>query len=453
MPDRSSWLLLVLFIVIDFVISVCCSFSHSYISSLNEKKLEKDSDQGNKKADKLIKLINARKKNLGILSCTKALLALALGILSSVMLYNYLADVFHMLLKSSQIVDVVCLFLSAFVICLVFGVLYYTFALSLPEKLATKKAYSENSSYNELGIVVFTLSISKPFALPVYGISQLFHKMFSLDKSDPEEFVTEDEILSLVDIGEENGGIESAEKEMIENIFDFSDVRAVDIMTHRTSLAAIDIESTEEEIIDIINETQYTRFPVYREDIDHIVGILNAKQFYANYISKDKKPVEELLYKPYVVPESVHADSLLEEMQKRKSHMALVVDEYGGTCGIVTMEDLLEEIVGNIYDETDDPVTEQQIIKLGENLYKVAGGADISSVREMIDIEIGEDEDFDTFGGLIFSCITVIPTDGSHPVIDAYGLHIEVQEMTDRRVEWALVSVVPKVDEEEAKEE
>ncbi len=452
MPDRSTWLL-VLFIVIDFIISVCCSFSHSYISSLNEKKLEKDSDQGNKKADKLIAVIEKRKSNLSVLSCMRTLLSLALGILSSVMLYDYLSGLFHHLFKASGLLDVVCLFISALVICLMFGLFYYTFAISLPEKTATKKAYAENSSYNELGVVKFTLFVSKPFALPICGFSYLFHKIFSLEKSDPEEFVTEDEILSLVDIGEENGEIESAEKEMIENIFDFSDVRAGDIMTHRTALAAIDIESTDDEIIAIINETQYSRFPVYREDIDHIVGILNAKQFYANYISKDKKSIEELLYKPYLVPMSVHADSLLEEMQKRNCHMALVVDEYGGTCGIVTMEDLLEEIVGNIYDETDDPVSEQDIIKLGENLYKIAGSADISAVREVIEIDMDEDEAFDTFGGLIFSCITVIPTDGSRPVVDAYGLHIEVQEMSDLRVEWALVSVIPKDEEEEQEEE
>lgn len=453
MPDRSSWVFLILFIFIDFIVTVCCSFSHSYISSLNEKKLEKDSGQSNKRADKLMTILEKRHKLLDLLSCMRTLLALALGILITVMLYNYVASLFNLFIKGNDILNLVCRFLSAFSICFVFGLLYYALAFSVAEKFATKKAYSENSSYKELGTVKFSIGLSNFFAFPVYGISRLICKIFSLENSTPDEFVSENEILSLVDIGEENGGIESAEKEMIENIFDFSEVRAGDIMTHRTSLAAIDIESTEEEILEIINETQYSRFPVYREDIDHIVGILSAKTFYANVIAGRPKKLEDIIFKPYVVPTSVHADKLLEEMQKKKTHMALVVDEYGGTSGIVTMEDLLERIVGNIYDETDDPVAEDEIIKLDENLYRIAGSASMDSVMEVIDVELSEDDDFDTFGGLIFSCFTVIPTDGTLPVVDAYGLHIEVEEMNERRVERALVSVVPKTEDEKEEEE
>ena len=145
------------------------------------------------------------------------------------------------------------------------------------------------------------------------------------------------------------------------------------------------------------------------------------------------------------MPESIHADTLLNEMRRRKNHIAVVVDEYGGTCGIVTMEDLLERIVGNIYDETDDPASEMEIIPLGDGVWKIAGSADLETVCDELGVDIDENEDFDTLGGLVFSCLTVIPTDGTMPVVDVFGLHIEVVSMNERRIEWALVSKLPKI--------
>jgi len=256
----------------------------------------------------------------------------------------------------------------------------------------------------------------------------------------------------MVDIGEENGAIETGEKEMIENIFEFNNFTAVDLMVHRTGVTAIQADEDFDEIVRIISESGLSRFPVYEEDIDSIIGILSTRKFLLNLRLEHPQPLRELLYAAYLVPETVRADVLLKDMQSKKIHMAVVVDEYGGTSGIVTMEDLLEEIVGNIYDEFD-PLEEKDIVKLGDNLWKVAGSTDLDVLAEELDITFDEDGDeyseSDTLGGLVFSQLTVIPEDGETPEVDVCGLHIKVLALADRRVEWAEVSVNPKEDDDE----
>ena len=188
-----------------------------------------------------------------------------------------------------------------------------------------------------------------------------------------------------------------------------------------------------------IRESGLSRFPVYDEDIDDIIGILSTRAYLLNEKSDHPKPLTEIIYPAYCVPESVHTDVLFREMQRQKIHIAVVVDEYGGMSGIVTMEDLLEEIVGNIYDEFD-PQDEQDILEVKPGLWRISGAAEIEDIAEAVGVELPEDEDFDTLGGLVYSQLNTIPEDGSHPEVDAYGLHIRVEKIEDRRVEWALVS-------------
>lgn len=182
-----------------------------------------------------------------------------------------------------------------------------------------------------------------------------------------------------------------------------------------------------------------SRFPVYNENADDIVGTLSTRDYLFNMHRKTPRPFRELLRPAYFVPESVRTDVLFRDMQSKKVHMAIVVDEYGGTSGLVTMEDLLEEIVGNIYDEFD-PQDEQDIIRLEDNLWRVAGSAELDILAEELDVELPEDEEYDTLGGLVFSQLSVIPEDGSKVEVDVCGLHVKVVELSERRVEWALVS-------------
>ena len=254
-----------------------------------------------------------------------------------------------------------------------------------------------------------------------------------------EDEVSEDEIMAMVEEGEESGAIQSNEKELIENIFEFNNLTAEDVMIHRTDMVTLALDEEEDVILDTIRQSGLSRFPVYQNDVDDIVGILSTREYLLNFHLPDPKPIRELLRTAYFVPESVPADVLFRDMQGKKTHMALVVDEYGGTSGLVTLEDLLEELVGNIYDEFD-PQEEQDIIRLEDNKWRVSGSADLEELAEALDLDLSdEDLDYDTLGGLVFSQLSVIPDDGSRPIVEALGLRIQVEELCDRRVEWALV--------------
>ena len=261
-----------------------------------------------------------------------------------------------------------------------------------------------------------------------------------LKKLRREDAVSEDNIMAMVEEGEEAGSIQANEKELIENVFEFDTLTARDLMVHRTDMATLALDDDEQTILDTIRETGLSRFPVYEEDADDIVGILPTRTYLLNFHLLEPKPIRELLRPAYFVPETVPADVLFRDMQAKKFHMALVVDEYGGTSGLVTLEDLLEELVGNIYDEFD-PLEEQDIIRLEDGRWRVSGSANLEELFEAMGRELPEDDerDYDTLGGLVFAQLSVIPDDGSRPVVETLGLRIRVEELFERRVEWALV--------------
>lgn len=251
--------------------------------------------------------------------------------------------------------------------------------------------------------------------------------------------VSEADIRQMVDMGEEKGEIETEEKQLIENVFEFNNSTAADVMVHRTDVQMLWVDDSDKEIMETILSSGLTRFPVYEEDTDDIIGILNVRDYLLNARKPKPKSLRQLLRKAYFVPETVRTDVLFRDMQSRKVHFAVVVDEYGGTSGILTMEDLIEELVGNIYDEFD-PQDEQEIIPLENGVWRVAGSTELEDLGEALGVEFPEDEEAETLGGLVFARLDVIPADGVCPEVDAYGLHIKVEKLTDRRVEWALVS-------------
>ncbi len=284
----------------------------------------------------------------------------------------------------------------------------------------------------QLWLILFFVSLS------INAVQLLWRPILNLLHRKHE--VSEDNIMAMVEEGEESGTIQSNEKEFIENVFEFDNTTAKDVMVHRTDMVTLPLDAEEGAILEIIRQSGLSRFPVYGEDIDDIVGVLSTREYLLNFQEADPKPLKELLRPAYFVPETVAADVLFRDMQGKKTHLALVVDEYGGTSGLVTLEDLLEELVGNIYDEFD-PQEEQEIIALDDGRWRVSGSADLEELAEAMGFELPEDEerDYDTLGGLVFSQLSVIPEDGSRPAVDALGLHIQVEELCDRRVEWALV--------------
>ena len=275
-------------------------------------------------------------------------------------------------------------------------------------------------------------------SLCINAVQLLWRPVLNLIRRKDE--VSEDNIMAMVEEGEESGAIQTNEKEFIENVLEFDNSTAKDVMVHRTDMVTLPADAEEDTILEVIRQSGLSRFPVYGDDVDDIVGVLSTRDYLLNFHQSSPKPLKELLWPAYFVPETVPADVLFRDMQGKKTHLALVVDEYGGTSGLVTLEDLLEELVGNIYDEFD-PQEEQEIIALDDGRWRVSGSADLEEMAETMGFELPKDEeiDYDTLGGLVFSQLSVIPEDGSRPAVDALGLHIQVEELCDRRVEWALV--------------
>lgn len=255
-----------------------------------------------------------------------------------------------------------------------------------------------------------------------------------------DEQITEDEIRMMVDVGEEKGTIEESERDMIENVFEFNNMTAEECMTHRTDMVALWLEDTEEQFLETIKESGLSRFPVYTDDLDHIIGIMTTRDYLMNRLSKQPRPLKHLLRKPYFVPESIRTDALFRKMQNDKAHMAIVVDEYGGTSGIITMEDLLEQIVGNIYDEYD-PQIQADMEKVGDT-WKVAGYVELERFNEETGFQLPVDDEYDTVGGFLLSRLSFIPEDGTQVDIEEEGLMFTIKEIEDRRIEWVEVKKI-----------
>ncbi len=351
-------------------------------------------------------------------------------------LAQWLDGLFHAQLLASL--------LSGVLLWLLTALLYISVCALLPTYVAAHAP--EKTFARTLGLAMFLLALFKPLLLFAKGLASLILKPFHVPVRALGERITKQEIRMMVDIGEEKGEIEADEKQMIENVFEFNNMTAVECMVHRKDVTAIDVEDDPAAILQTIQDSGLSRFPVYEEDVDNILGILTSRDYLLNDCFERGKTLRELIRPAYFVPESLRADLLFSEMQKRKQHMAIVVDEYGGTSGIVTLEDLLEEIVGNIYDEFD-PQADEDIIPLSDTRLRVSGSARLDALGEKLGMDLGEDEDCDTLGGLVFSQLSEIPSDGERPVVTCRGLRIAVEQLTDRRVEWAIVEKLPPENE------
>ncbi len=406
------------------------------VLTLNENKLKRLADEGDKKAGFMLTMVQSPSQ---FLSTIQVGITLA-GFLASAFAASSFADRIARTLVSWGITFLSYQTLHSICVILVTIILSYftlVFGELVPKRAAMQYAYkvARFSSGAIRGIakgmrpVIWLLSVSTNLVL----------RLFGMKTEGGGEEVTEENIRMMVDIGEEKGAIEAGEAELIENIFEFNNLTAEEVMVHRTDVTALWIGDTRESILRTIRETGFSRFPVYDEDIDDIIGTLSTRDYLLNFQEGNPKPLRDLIRPAYFVPETVRADVMFRDMQKKKMHMAIVVDEYGGTCGLVTMEDLLEEIVGDIYDEFD-PLKEQEIAQLEPNLWRVEGSVDLETLGETLNVELPLDDEFDTLGGLVYSRMSAIPEDGATPVVEAFGLRIQVEKIEDRRVESTLVS-------------
>lgn len=327
--------------------------------------------------------------------------------------------------------------LAAALMTLALGFMFLLLARAIPMKAARRNA--EQTARRLMPLARLTDSLFFPLAWVLQKLSLLAVHITGEDPVEETEQVTEDEIRMMVDAGEEKGTIEESERDMIENVFEFNNMTAEDCMTHRTDMHAVWMGDSDENIMALIEESGVSRFPIYTEDLDHIIGIVTTRDYLMNRLKPRPQTLRQLLRPVSFVPETVRTDVLFRKMQQDKTHMCIVVDEYGGTSGLITMEDLIEEIVGNIYDEYDAQ-TPQEIVDKGDGRWRVNGSVEVERFNEETGLRLPLDEEYDTVGGLILNQLGSIPEDGTKPEVDVYGLHFKVVLVADRRIEWVEVT-------------
>lgn len=420
------------------------------VISLNINKLKKEAEEGDKTSSKLLKMAE---NPSGFLSTIQIGITLA-GFLGSALAADTLSDrlAAQLMVWGMDLPYATLNTISVVIITIILSFFTLIFGELVPKRIAQQKP--EFVARLACKVISVLAAIMRP-AIWFLSVCTNFVLTILRFKTDgDEETVTEDDIRLMVDAGGESGSIEEDEKEWIQNVFEFNDTTVEEVMTRSGDIIAIQEGMHNAEILSIIKESGRSRLPVYGEDINDIKGILYARDFLMNLTDDNMKKLTELLRPAFLVPETIHADKLFSEMQSKKQHMAIVIDEYGQTSGLITMEDLLEEIVGNIYDEFDGEEEEEAISKIDDNLWKVKGSLSIVDLKEALDLDINEDElDYDTVGGMVFSQLTEIPQEGSTFSVDVEGLHIEVTKVEDRRIEETLISKIIKEDKAEEKTE
>ena len=428
-------------IIIALFLAAVARLCEAAVPFIDEGEAQKKADAGDAKARRALRLARKADKPFGEFRMTYALLVLCAGLAAHKWLGGRLAAG----LSASGAGHAGLL--SAVCVLIPFALIAFTLTGVIPGHLA---GHFRQRLFDALAPVCdVTLTVLSPVTRLAMVLGALVLKPFHIKPADAGDAVTEEDIMQMVDIGEEKGAIEADEREMIENIFEFNNMDAGDCMIHRKDITAIDIESTDEEILKTITDSGLSRFPVYEDSIDNVLGILTTRDYLISQVKGRKTPLKKLIRPAHFVPESVRTDVLFQEMQSRKQHMAIVVDEYGGTSGLITLEDLLEEIVGNIYDEFD-PKEEPEITRLDDGRWRVSGAIDLETLSEALGVPLPTEEEYDTLGGLVFSQLTEIPADGERPVVECFGLRISVERVAERRVEWAIVEVLEAKPEDDA---
>lgn len=414
--------------------------------SLNDAKISVKAKEGDKKYKKIEKMLKNPSKFLATIQIGITLAGFLSSAFASDVFASELAKVLFDLTHAFSVT--VWQNISIVVITIILSYFTLIFGELVPKRIAMENA--EKFSKFSISIISVLAKVMSPFVKFLTWSTDVVSKLFGV-KKESEETVTEEEIRMMVDVGQEKGTINDDEKEMINNVFELNDKEVSEIMIHRTEMFALEDTMSVSEVSKnlIEGEYRYSRIPVYNEDIDNIEGILYIKELLrANSNVKIKKLLKDTLF----IPESKRINEVFKEMQKNKIHMAIVVDEYGGTAGVVTMEDILEEIVGDIYDEYD-PV-EEKYEKIDENTYIVDGQMSILDFEKLIGVKNIETE-YDTVSGYLMELMDRVPTEEENHVIETDKLVFKIEEFDDRRISKVKVCKinVPKPEDEQEDED
>ena len=431
-------------IVLAILILINAFFAATEIAfiSLNDAKIEKQAKEGNKKAKQIKKMLREPSKFLATIQIGITLA----GFLSSAFAADAFADDLAPMLQNLIPLGLTAWRnISIILITIILSYFSLIFGELVPKRLAMRN--SEKIAFGTIGIIRAISIITAPFVKLLTASTNGVSKLFGISGTD-EETVTEEEIRMMVDVGEEKGSIKEEEKELINNVFEFNDKVVSEIMIHRKDIYAIDINSDIDNILKELDEYKYSRIPVYEENIDNIVGMLFIKDLLANVNKKEKVKIAKIIREPYFVSENKPIDELFRDLQKNKHQLAIVLDEYGGTAGLVTMEDIIEELVGNIFDEYDEE--EKEFEKIDDNTFLISGSVSIHDLRKILGVEIPEGE-YDTLSGYLIELLGRIPSDDEKPVIETKRVTYKIEDYEEKRILW--VKACRNNVEEDAQEE
>lgn len=396
------------------------------VISLNETKVRRMAEGGDRKAAKMLRMVT---EPTGFLSTIQICITLA-GFLGSAFaadnfsdkLVNWLINDCGVSGVSPSALDTI----SVIIITLVLS--YFTLVLGelVPKRIAMKR--SESIARAVSGLMIGMTTVLRPIIWLLTVSTNGVLRLCGIDPEDNAEEVSEEEIIMMLDEGEEAGSIESGEKELIKNVFSLNDTTAEDVMVHRSQVAFLKRDDAQTTLLNEIAESGYSRFPVYGENIDDIVGILYAKTYLTAQSRGERCEMKDFLMPPRFVHASTHINRILLDMQREHAHMAVVVDDYGGVIGIITLEDILEELVGEIWDESDEVI--ENIRERSDGSYDINGSTRLSDMCESIGCSI--DSEADTVGGWVTEMLGGIPESGES--FECGGMHVTVESTDERRV-------------------
>lgn len=419
-------------IVAVMILTVLLKFALAAVDDVSEAKLSKLSGEGNKKAAEALRLTEKAGRvsnSLRMVTVFSEMLAAAMTVQ---LIFKLHGSCEGWVLPAVSAVLALIVWLAGIIV---------------PQRLASDRA--EKILFSLMWLINIVYYICFPFERTLSAAVNVLLKPLGVEtEEDSDDDITEEEIRYMVDAGSESGAIEQDEKEMIHNIFELNDTPVKDVMTHRTDVVFLWKEDSVEEWEKTLSENEHTIYPVCGETVDDIVGTVKAADVY-RYLrnGENNTGTEHIIKNAFLVPESIKADELFRQMQHHRNHFAIVLDEYGGLAGIITISDLLEEIVGDLDNDAPDD-EEADIVQLDSNTWRIQGSADIDTVAQTLGAELPI-EDYNTFAGMILAELGAVPDDGSTAELEIYGLQIKVTRVKEHRIEEAIVCKTENISNEE----
>lgn len=435
--------LIVFFIVLNGIFAA----SEIALVSANRREIQEDADADGKKAKKakrVLKLIENPTRFLSTIQIGITMFGFINGVIAADAFSNLISD---QIANWTGFDTLIIIPVVTFIITLILTYFQVIFGELVPKRIAMKSP--ERVSYIFIGFLSVIAVIMKPFVVLLTSSANLIIRLFGINPQDDDDTLSEEELILELNASESKGFIDSSENEMIQNIFEFDSTTVEEVMTHRTEVSAINVNSTRDELVKFVTNEKYTRFPVYEETLDKIVGTLHVKdllKYLSDHEDKNEFDIQEILRDPLFVPQSKNTRALFREMKLTKTHIAIVIDEYGGTAGIITFEDLIEEILGNISDEYDED--EEEIQAISEDRYEIDGLIDLDDVEDLINAGLPI-EDYDTLSGFLLGQLGRFP-EADESIVVVYGHYrFEVLSYEDKIIERVLVT---RVEEEPIEE-